>query len=97
MHIIALKTLRQFWRRHPDAEVSLRTWYRKVEHTNWATPQQVKADYPNASIIGGDRVVFNIKGNDYRLIVHINYRAGTVHIRFIGTHARYDRINAREV
>ena len=97
MHVIALKTLRRFWERHPDTEEYLRTWHGKVERSNWETPQQVKADYPNASIIGGDRVVFNVRGNNYRLVAHINYRAKEVYVRFIGTHAEYDRINAREV
>ena len=61
------------------------------------SPQLVKADYPSASIIGGDRVVFNIKGNNYRLVVHIDYRAHKVYVRFIGSHAEYDRIQATEV
>ena len=64
MHVIALKTLRQFWERYPDSELALKTWHRIAEHANWQSPPQVKADYPGASIIGDDRVVFNIKGNN---------------------------------
>ena len=97
MHIITRKTLRQFWERNPDAAEVLKDWHDNAEHANWTSPQQVKTDCPSASIIGGDRVVFNIKGNNYRLVVHIRYRSRQVYIRFIGTHAEYDRINAREV
>jgi mRNA interferase HigB len=97
MHIITRKTLRQFWERHPDAAEVLKDWHDNAEHANWTSPQQIKTDYPSASIIGGDRVVFNIKGNNYRLVVHIRYWSRQVYIRFIGTHAEYDRINAREV
>ena len=94
MHVIALKTLRQFWERHPDTRPSLREWHEQAENANWESPLQVKADYPTASIIGNNRVVFNIKGNNYRLVVHISYRSRQVYIRFVGTHAEYDRINA---
>jgi mRNA interferase HigB len=97
MPIITRKTLRQFWERHPDAAEVLKDWHDNAEHANWTSPQQIKTDYPSASIIGGDRVVFNIKGNNYRLVVHIRYWSRQVYIRFIGTHAEYDRINAREV
>ena len=97
MHVISLKPLRRFWTQHPDAEEYLKTWHRKAEQSNWENPQQVKVDYPNASIIGGDRVIFNVRGNNYRLVVHIRYQAREVYVRFIGTHAEYDRINAREV
>ena len=94
MHVIALKTLRQFWERHHDAEQPLKDWYKHAVRANWQSPLQVKADYPSASIIGNNRVVFNIKGNDYRLVTRINYRSRRVYIRFIGTHTEYDRINA---
>ena len=97
MHIITRKTLRQFWERHPDTEDSLKTWHRKTELANWESPQQVRVDYPDASIIGGNRVIFNIRGNNYRLVAHISYRSRQVYIRFIGTHAEYDRIDAREI
>ena len=97
MHVIAGKTLRQFWERYPDAAPSLREWLKRTENALWASPQDVKNDYPTASIIGEDRVVFNIKGNRYRLVVHIPYQYSQVYIRFIGTHAEYDRINATEV
>ncbi len=97
MHVISGKTLRQFWERYPDAEEALRDWHRRAEAANWRSPQQVKIDYPSASIIGDDRVVFNVKGNSYRLIAHIRYRYSRVYVRFIGTHAEYDRIAATEI
>ena len=97
MHVITRKTLRQFWERHPDTEQPLKDWYKHAVRANWQSPLQVKADYPSASIIAGDRVIFNIRGNNYRLVVHISYQSRQVYIRFIGTHAEYDRIDAREV
>lgn len=97
MRVIAKKTLRDFWERHPDTEESLLSWYREVEHEDWDTPAKVKQRYPSASIIGDNRVVFNIKGNRYRLVVKVNYPARIVRIRFVGTHADYDRIKVEEV
>ncbi len=97
MRIIAKRTLRDFWARHPDAEQPLLAWYREVEKEDWTTPAGLKARYPSASIIGGKRVVFNIKGNSYRLVARINYQKRLVRIRFIGTHSEYNRVNAKEV
>ena len=97
MRIIARKTLRQFWKRHPAAREPLLAWYREVEHENWDTPAKVKAKYGSASIIGTDRVVFNIKGNDYRLVVRVDYAYRIVYVRFVGTHADYDRVDVKEV
>jgi len=97
MRIIAKSTLRDFWELFPDAEESLLAWYREVEKEDWDTPAKVKAKYGNASIVGDKRVVFNIKGNDYRLVVKINYEYRVVYVRFVGTHAKYDKINVEEV
>jgi mRNA interferase HigB len=97
MRIIAKRTLREFWERHRDAEEPLLAWYREVEHEEWDTPAKVKEKYRNASIVANSRVVFNIKGNSYRLVVRVNYRARIVLIRFVGTHAEYDRIDVEEV
>ena len=97
MRIVAKKALREFWLRHPNAEEPLLAWYREVEQEDWDTPAKVKAKYRSASIVGGNRVVFNIKGNDYRLVVRINYAYRVVYIRFVGTHAEYDRIDVEEV
>ena len=97
MRIISRRPLREFWETHRDAEEALRSWHRRVKREGWDTPAAVKASYPKASIVSADRVVFNIKGNAYRLIVRINYRYRRVYIRFVGTHADYDRVDAREV
>lgn len=96
MRIIAKKTLREFWVRHPDAEDPLLAWYREVEKEDWIKPAQVKDKYRSASFVG-DRVVFNIKGNDYRLVVKINYPHRVVYVRFVGTHKEYDEIDVEEV
>lgn len=97
MRIIALKTLREFWESHPNARQQLQAWYVDAKHAVWQSPTDIKAMYRNASIVANNRVVFNIKGNDYRLIVAINYQLGIAYIRFVGTHAEYDRVNAAEV
>ena len=97
MRIIALGTLRDFWVKHPDALESLNAWYTIVSRVRWASPADVKAAYRNASFLGGNRVVFNIKGNDYRLVVAMHYNRQIAYIRFIGTHHQYDRINANTV
>ncbi len=97
MRIIALSTLREFWQRHPDSEQSLRAWYHDTKAAHWQSPADIKNMYINASILASNRVVFNIKGNHYRLIVAINYDHGVVYIRFIGTHADYDRVDAESI
>ena len=97
MRIIAKRALREFWEGHPDAEEPLLAWYREVEQEDWDTPAKVKEKYRSASIVGDNRVVFNIKGNHYRLVVRINYHYRVVYIRFVGTHAEYDRIDVQEV
>ena len=97
MRIIAKRTLREFWERHADAKQPLLDWYGDVNAADWNSPAAARRQYPRASIVGNDRVVFRIKGNDYRLIVRIFYPARIVYIRFIGTHAEYDSITAEEV
>ena len=97
MRIIAKRPLREFWEQHRDAEQPLRAWFREVQQADWDMPAKVKARYPNASIVAGNRVVFNIKGNDYRLVVKINYPYRMVYVRFVGTHAEYDSVNVEEV
>jgi mRNA interferase HigB len=97
MKIVAVSTLKRFWARHPDSEQSLKAWYDEAEHAVWTTPRQIKARYASASFVGKNRVVFNIKGNDYRLVVAIAYRFQAVYIKFVGTHAQYDKIDAATV
>jgi mRNA interferase HigB len=97
MRLISRKKLIEFWTRYADSEEQLKAWASEVEHAHWKTPSDVKARYGTADILPGDRVVFNIKGNHYRLIVKIQYNIQIVFIRFIGTHKEYDRINAEEI
>lgn len=97
MRVIAKKILRQFWLRHPDCEQQLTAWYLEASKAKWKSPNFIKNEYPSASILEDNRVVFNIKGNHYRLIVKINYDYQMVWIRFIGTHAEYDKIDANKI
>src|SRR5580765_3209549 len=99
MRIISRKTLRLFWEKsqYADAEQALKAWFREASKADWATPAEVKAAFRTASIVGNNRVVFNICGNKYRLIGKVNYGYRVLYIRFIGTHAQYDRINVEEV
>ncbi len=97
MRVIALATLRLFWIRHPNAEQPLRAWLDEARQARWKSPQDVKSRYASASFIGRNRVVFNIKGNDYRLVVAVAYRFQAVYIKFVGSHADYDRIDATTV
>ncbi len=97
MRVIAIARLRQFWEKHPDAEVPLRAWYAAASRAQWRTPAGIKVAYRNASFVANDRVVFNIKGNDYRLVVAVRYEKGIMFIRFIGTHREYDRIDAETI
>lgn len=94
MRVISRKTLRVFWEQHKDAEQPLRAWFSEAKSAQWRSPNEIKERYPSASVIGGGRVVFNIKGNTFRLVVAIKYELGIVYIRFIGTHAEYDKVNA---
>jgi len=97
MRVISLKTLKLFWERHPDAEKPLRAWYAEAKKAQWQSPRDIKAEYRTASILGNNRVVFNIKGNTYRLVVAVRYEFQIAYIRFIGTHAEYDKIDAEEI
>ena len=97
MRVIAKKVLREYWVKHPDSEQQLKSWYQEAEDAEWKSPRDIKRDYPSALILAGNRVVFNIKGNHYRLIVKINYDYGMMWIRFIGTHSAYDKINAQTI
>ena len=99
MRVIARKPLKDFWEKpgRGDAEQPLRAWFAEAKAAGWRTPADIKRHYKNASIIGNNRVVFNIAGNKYRLVVALKYKSGIVFIRFIGTHAEYDRINPAEV
>lgn len=99
MRIIAFKTLREFFERpeYYDSEVPLKVWYHYTKSAEWKNSNDLKKQYKNVSIIGDGRVVFNIKGNDYRLVVAIDYEFQTVFIRFIGTHKQYNKVDAKTI
>lgn len=97
MRIIALKTLRLFWEQHPDTQQALQAWYRDAKRATWNTPADIRNVYRNASTVGNNRVVFNIRGDQYRLVVAITYTAGIIYIRFIGTHQAYDKIDVATI
>lgn len=97
MRIISRSTLRDFWESHPNAEEALKAWYYEASRANWQSPADIKSAHDNASIVANNRVVFNIKGNTYRLIAAIRYDIGIIFIRFIGTHAEYDKVDAENI
>lgn len=99
MRIIAFKTLKDFWGNpsNAEAEQPLRAWFHEVKNARWNHPNDIKRQYAHASIVGNNRVVFNIKGNTFRLVVAVDYNFKIVFIRFIGTHAEYDKIDAKTI
>lgn len=97
VRIVARRALREFWEQYADAEQPLRAWYHDVLQADWKSPADLKRVYGSASIVGKSRVVFNIGGNKYRLVVAVNYRYRICYVRFIGTHQAYDRIDVTKV
>ena len=97
MRVISRKTLREFWEKHADSEEQLKSWYRELEKARWKNINELKLEYPSASILKNNKICFNIKGNKYRLIIRINFEFQISWILFIGTHAEYDKINANDL
>jgi len=97
MHIISKKAIVEFWLQHADAEGPLKAWYDHARQARWQTPADIQKDYGSDVILPDNRAVFNIKGNRYRLVVRINYAAQSMYIRFIGTHAEYDRVDVTKI
>lgn len=97
MRVIAKKILREFWEIHSDCEQQLKSWYQEADKATWKNHNELKIDFPSASILNNNRVCFNIKGNNYRLIVKTNFNYQMMWIRFIGTHAEYDKIDANKI
>jgi mRNA interferase HigB len=97
MRIIARPILRKFWTKHPDAEQPLKSWHDEAIRAKWKTPNEIKRLYLSASIISDKRVVFNIKGNSYRLVADVEYRLGIVFIVWMGTHKEYDKIDVKTI
>ncbi|MFY9261316.1 MAG: type II toxin-antitoxin system HigB family toxin [Gallionella sp.] len=97
MRILALSTLCDFWETHPQAKTPLSNWYAEANGADWDTPEAIKAAHRHASFLTDNRVVFNIKGNDYRLIVKVHYNRRMMFVRFVGTHKQYDAIDAERI
>jgi len=97
LRIIKRKTLKDFWNIYPNAESPLKSWFYEAKNSDWKSPADIKEKYRNASILKNQRVVFNIRGNSYRLVVKIEYSLGIIFIRFLGTHKEYDKINVEEI
>jgi len=97
LRVFAKRILRDFWEVHTDAEQQLKAWFQAAEKANWIDPNYVKSEFPNARIIGENGIIFNIKGNKYRLVVKVNYKYGMAFIRFVGTHDQYDDIDALKI
>jgi mRNA interferase HigB len=97
MRVISISILREFWKRHAQAEIPLRAWYADVSNADWRTPADIKVVHRNASFLANNRVIFNIKGNDIRLVVAVRYTQGLMFVRFVGTHAEYNRIDASNI
>jgi len=97
LRVISKKSLREYWEQHADTEQQLKSWFQETSKASWKSPKDIKKEYPGASILENNRVVFNIKGNNYRLIVKINYAYQMVWVRFVGTHAAYDKIDATKI
>jgi mRNA interferase HigB len=94
VRVISKRTLREYWQIHTNCEQQLLGWYKEIRMQNYQNPNDVLASFANCRSIGANRYIFDIKGNSYRLVVKINFKLKTVWIRFIGTHAEYDKINA---
>ena len=97
MRIISRKTLIDFWKNHADAEQPLKVWFRAAKAADWKSPNEVKIQYRNVSIVANNRLIFNIAGNKYRLVVAVNYNYKILYIRFVGTHSQYNKIDVKEI
>lgn len=98
MRVISRRALREYYEGpHPETKKALEAWYHEVRHAHWRSPADVRKHYPKAHIIGKNRVVFKIRGDEFRLVVGVNYDAELVFVRFLGTHAEYDRIDVASI
>lgn len=93
MNVVTRKKLQEFWTRHPQAKAPLSAWYNHAKAANWLSPQDIRDDFRSADFIGDNRVIFNVGGNNYRVVVRVSYTYKQVLVKFIGTHADYDRID----
>jgi mRNA interferase HigB len=97
MNVISKRTLIQFYKHNAQAKAALEVWHADARKAEWKSPDDIKKTYASVSFLFDNRVVFNIKGNDFRLVVHIDYKRKIVRVKFVGTHAQYDKINVEEI
>lgn len=97
MRIYSISTLKRYWIKHPKVENNLKHWYKKILEKEYHSLREIVNDFPKADAVGNDRIVFNIKGNDYRLIARFNFDFQLCYIKFIGTHGEYDKVDAKTV
>ncbi|HIJ38298.1 MAG TPA: type II toxin-antitoxin system HigB family toxin [Rhodospirillaceae bacterium] len=98
MQVVALRTLRQFWERHAQSETPIKVWYSQVARADWRTPTDIKDQFgATVDFVGDNRVIFDLSGNKYRLVVRVSYSFKRVLVKFVGTHAEYDKIDAETV
>lgn len=97
MRVVAKSSLKKFWLKYADAEVPLQNWHKLISEASWKNPAELKADIRSASLVGNNRVVFNIKGNDYRLVTTIDFRFQIVFVLWLGTHKQYDKIDVKTI
>ncbi len=97
MRVLAKRVLREFWEIHTDTEEQLKSWFQETTNGKWVNPNYVKNEFPNSRLIPNNRVTFNIKGNQYRLVVRVNYKYQMVYVRFIGTHDEYDKLDPTKI
>jgi len=97
VRVMTRKAINDYCNTYKETSTQLQAWYHEVKNAQWNNPQDVRARYSNASIIKGNRIVFNIKGNKYRLVTKVNYQMNVVYIRFFGTHNEYTKINVEEI
>ncbi|MCW3086573.1 MAG: hypothetical protein JWP12_3939 [Bacteroidetes bacterium] len=97
MHLISRPKLMEFWKKHPDSETPLKLWFKRVEKAKWKNFNELKKEFPSADYVKDDRIVFNIKGNNYRIVVLVFFTGQKMFIRFVGTHTEYDKIDVSKV
>lgn len=97
MNVVTKRRLQEFWTRHPRAKVSLAAWYREVRAAQWTGPHDVRATFGSADFLADNRVIFDVGGNNYRVVVRISYRFKQVLVKFVGTHREYDDIDPAKV
>lgn len=97
MNVVAKKTLQAFWTKHPASKASLAAWYDHAKGADWRSPQDIKDDFRSVDFVGDNRVIFDVGGNNYRIVARISYTFKQVMVKFVGTHKEYDRIDPETI